>query len=201
MSRELCAKVFAVVLFVLLLAPGQGMGKMVGKNPGKIKGRWLELQDGVDLGGYKGVYIGETKTDIQWKRPENEAPIDEDLLDEYLREQVVLNLRQSRVLGEVLESAPEKGAKGYVRLDCDLTVEPGSRAMRYVVGFGAGKSRSILEIRLRDHKSGDELALYHGYGVGSGMGFKLAGGGARKMTQDDVEENTQVFVELLAQVK
>jgi hypothetical protein len=33
------------------------------------------------------------------------------------------------------------------------------------------------------------------------MGFKVAGGGARKMTEDDVQENSKVFVELLAEVR
>ena len=105
----------------------------------------------------------------------------------------------SGVLGKFLDGEPESDGR-YVRLDCDLVVEPGSRAARYAVGFGAGKSRSIFEITLRDHASGDELGLYHGYGTGSGMGFKVAGGGARKMTEDDIQENAAYFVELLREV-
>lgn len=33
------------------------------------------------------------------------------------------------------------------------------------------------------------------------MGFKIAGGGARKMTEDDVQENSKEFVELMQQVQ
>jgi hypothetical protein len=173
----------------------------VGKNPGKIEGRWLKVEDRSALDGIEGVYIGEVTVDIQWKKAENEQPIDEELLVENVREQLTARLRESGALGTVVDEAPAAGEARYVRLDCTLEVEPGSRAARYVVGFGAGKSRSIFEIHLIDHASGNELGLFHGYGVGSGMGFKLAGGGSRKMTQDDVQENTKTFVELLAEVR
>ena len=54
-------------------------------------------------------------------------------------------------------------------------------------------------IVLRDHASDRDLGLFNGYGSGSGMALKLMGGGARKMTQDDIQENTKKFVELLEQ--
>lgn len=174
---------------------------LVGKNPGEIQGRWLRVDDRASLEGVKGVYLGEVTVDIQWKKAENEAPIDEQLLVENVRQQLGENLQTSGALGSYLSAAPAAGEKGYLRLDCVVTVEPGSRAARYAVGFGAGKSRSIFEIHLRDHASGGELGLFHGYGEGSGMGFKLAGGGAKKMTQDDVQENSKLFVELVAEVR
>lgn len=173
----------------------------LGKNPGKIKGRWLEVKDRAALQAASGYYLGEMAVDIQWKKEENEAPMEEDILAENLHDQLLDRLRTSHALGEFHSEPPAEGAAGVVRIDCDLVVEPGSRAARYVVGFGAGKSKSILEIHLRDHSSGETLALYHGYGTGSGMGFKLAGGGARKMTQDDIQENTKLLVELLAEVR
>lgn len=175
--------------------------KVLGKNPGQIKGRWLAVRSTQSIQGYGSVFIGDVQSDIQWKNERNEAPIDEDLLNEKIQELLDQRLRESNVFGEILDGPPEQGAsKGVVQLDCDLTVEPGSRAARWAVGFGAGKSRSILEIHMIDHATGEEIGRYHGYGVGSGMGLKLAGGGARKMTQDDIQENTLQFVELLAKV-
>ena len=182
------------------LAVDAGSGKTVGKNPGKIKGRWLRAEDLSALKDSKGVYIGELVSDIQWKRKENEAPIDEDLLNEYFEEQLAMNLKSSSFFGKFHDSAPAEGAEGIVRIEGKIEVEPGSRTARYLVGFGAGKSRSILELTLIDHATGKELGLFHGYGVGSGMGFKLAGGSARKMTQDDIQENTKIFAELLAEL-
>ena len=72
--------------------------------------------------------------------------------------------------------------------------------MRYALGGGAGKSRSILECEFIDSSDDRVLALYHGYGAGTGMGFKIGGGGAAKMTKDDNQENTSKIVELLKRV-
>ena len=184
-----------------VLSVGAASAETIGKNPGQIKGRWLEVKDPSVLAGYQGVYLGAVKADIHWKKESNDQPMEEDLLTENLQIELLANLRESGVLGKVLTEAPAEGATGYLRLDCDLEVEPGSRAARYAVGLGAGKSRSILEIHLRDHESGAEVGRYHGHGIGSGMGFKLAGGGARKMTQDDNQENAKEFVRLLAEIK
>ncbi len=193
--------ILGLALAVALALGAPAAAKVVGKNPGKIEGRWLDVKDPTSLKGYKGAYLGDVSVDIKWKEERNEQPIDEDLLAENVREQLAERLNESGILGKILDAAPEEGAEDYLRLDCTLEVEPGSRAARYFVGMGAGKSRSIFEIHLRDHASGDELGLYHGYGVGTGMGFKLAGGGARKMTQDDVQENTKNFVKLLKEFR
>lgn len=201
MSRIVRSAWLSLVAVGLVVgAAGAGSGTTVGKNPGQIKGRWLRVEDVAALRGYQGVYLGELSSDIQWKKKANEAPIDEDLLDEKLHAELMENLRLTSFFGKTLEEAPSKGKEGYVRLDCTLVVEPGSRAARWAVGFGGGKSRSVLEIKIVDHKSGKELGLYHGYGVGSGMGFKLAGGSARKMTEDDIEENARKFVALLGEL-
>ncbi len=197
----------AAALLVAALAPlpaeAGSKPTRVGKNPGNTKGRWLEVDDPQELQQYKRVAIGDVTTDVQWKREANESPIDEQLLSDKIREHLLMNIRESGLFEEVLEKVPQdepEGSTPIVRLDCDLLVEPGSRAARYFVGMGAGKSKSILEIHLRDHATDRDLGLYHGYGVGTGMGFKVAGGGARKMTQDDIQENAKEFAKLLKKV-
>jgi hypothetical protein len=192
----------SALLCLALLSPATVTGKdngyvRTGKNPGKVKGRWIEIHDIGQLRGYSGVYVGDIEVDIHWKKEGRETPIDEELLKDKIREHLLLNLRELSVFDEVSERRPGDDADGMVRLDCDLLVEPGNRAVRYLVGFGAGKSKSILEIHLNDHQTGEELGRYHGYGTGTGMGFKLGGGGARKMTQDDIQENAKMFAELL----
>jgi hypothetical protein len=190
-----------LAIAITAIGPPLGETEVIGKNPGKSVGRWLDVADPAALGDYSAVYMGEVSADIQWKKESNEAPIEEDLLAEHLHDEIVSRLRETGVLGTVLEETPEAGAGGYLRLDCDVVVEPGSRAARYAFGLGTGKSRSILEIHLIDHASGEEIGLYHGHGIGTGIGLKLVGGGARKMTQDDNQENAKKFVELLAKLK
>lgn len=195
----------AMMLCLMVLLPASVIRSddgyvRTGKNPGKVKGRWIEIYDVEKLRGYPGVYLGDIEVDIHWKKEGKDTPVDEELLKDKIREHVLLNLRQLGIFDEVSERRPGDDVEGMVRLDCELLVEPGNRAVRYMVGFGAGKSKSIFEIRLTDHQTREELGLYHGYGTGTGMGLKLAGGGARKMTQDDIQENAKKFAELLQQV-
>ena len=187
-------------LAVALLLTGFGSAALaqrtIGKNPGDIKGRWLRIYDDAALSGAQSVYLGDIEADIQWKKAKNENPFDEDLLVEKTQKEFSRRLRESGALGNFLDSSSGAGA-GTIRLETTIEVDPGSRLARYAVGVGAGKSRSVMEIKLVDHASGKEIALFHGYGTGSGMGFKLAGGGARKMTEDDIEEFAKKLVELI----
>lgn len=190
--------VTVISLLLFVSAPPLAFAKTkVGKNPGQTKGRWLEVEEVETLKGYDTVCIGDLETEIHWKKQGKETPIDESLLQDKMKQYLLENLRGVTLFDNVEESCSDGPA---LRLDSDLDVEPGSRAMRYVVGFGAGKSKSVFEIHLRDNVSKEDHGLYHGYGTGSGMGFKIAGGGARKMTEDDVQENAKKFVELLQEV-
>ena len=188
-------------LLLLSLAVSGAAAEVIGTNPGGDEGRWLQVADPAAMRGYRGVYLGEVVADIHWKEGRNVASIEEDLLQENLGKQVAERLRESRVLGELLAAAPPAGAEGYLRLDCKVDVQPGSRMKRFAIGLGAGRSKSVLELRMVDHASGEEVGLYHGFGVGSGMGLKLAGGGVGKMTQDDIQENTKMFVQLVEEMR
>ena len=190
-------------LAVLLMSAGAaavGAEETIGKNPGKFKGRWLRVFDQEALKAHDRAVIGTTSTDIAWKRAENEAPLQERELDAQLREQLLERLNESGLYSDVLSEPNAADGENYLRVDCVLEVEPGSRLLRYAAGGGAGKSRSILECEFVDQASGRVLAMYHGYGSGTGLGFKLAGGGAAKMTKDDNQENTAKIVELLKRV-
>ncbi len=194
----------AVVCLVLPLlgaaSAASAAEETIGKNPGKFKGRWLKVYDREALGTFDVVAIGETITDIAWKKASNEAPLQERELDAQLREQLSARLGKSGLFTQVLDDTRAATDSGYLRIDCKLDVEPGSRMMRYALGGGAGKSRSILECEFIDSSDDRVLALYHGYGAGTGMGFKIGGGGAAKMTKDDNQENTSKIVELLKRV-
>ena len=191
-----------LVLLVLSAGTGPVFGAedIVGKNPGKFKGRWLRVYDRDALATFDVVAIGETTTDIAWKKASNEAPLQERELDAQLREQLSERLEKSGLYGRILDEPQASAEDDYLRIDCKLEVEPGSRMLRYAAGGGAGKSRSVLECEFIDSSDGRVLALYHGYGAGTGMGFKLGGGGAAKMTKDDNQENAGKLVELLKRV-
>ena len=112
--------------FALLLVSAGGAvvdaEETVGKNPGKFKGRWLKVYDREALKSFEVVVIGETTTDIAWKKASNEAPLQERELNAQLREQLHERLSNSGLYGSVL-SEPEATNEGnYMRVDCELEV-------------------------------------------------------------------------------
>ncbi len=201
MRNGLRVKTLACLLFLSLGAVSLAAAEeVIGKNPGEFKGRWLKVYDREALGTFDVVAIGETVTDIAWKKASNEAPLQERELDAQLREQLFRRLDKSGLYSRVLAETRATLEDDYLRIDCTLEVEPGSRMLRYAAGGGAGKSRSVLECEFIDNSDGRVLAMYHGYGSGTGMGFKIGGGGAAKMTKDDNQENAAKLAELLKRV-
>ena len=201
MKKEFRIGTLACLVFFLLGGVSLAAAEdVIGKNPGKFKGRWLKVYDREALGTFDLVAIGETATDIAWKKASNEAPLQERELDAQLREQLLRRLSKSGLYSRVLDEPKASLEDNHLRLDCTLDVEPGSRMLRYAAGGGAGKSRSVLECEFIDSSDGRVLAMYHGYGSGTGMGFKIGGGGAAKMTKDDNQENAAKLVELLKRV-
>ncbi|MDC7252791.1 DUF4410 domain-containing protein [Wohlfahrtiimonas chitiniclastica] len=43
----------------------------------------------------------------------------------------------------------------------DINMDEGSRALRYFVGFGAGKARALIEVKIINRKDHQELATLH----------------------------------------
>ena len=138
------------------------------------------MEDQTLLANARNFYFGDLSPDIRWKKASNENPFDEDLLVEKLQQELTGRMQQVGL--KKLDRNNQPGPGGILRLDASIEVDPGSRLARYAVGVGVGKSRSVLEIRLTDHRTGREVARYHGYGTGTGLGLKLVGGGARKAT-------------------
>jgi ankyrin repeat protein len=176
--------------------------RVIGKNPGKTKGRWLNYGDDIDLKGYSKAYFGNIAIKITGKEKAVEAvsEIDKRTLTEHIEARLKTELESSDYFSVVAADPPsEENQEKWLRIDVSLLIDMGSRVVRYFGGFGAGKSKSVLEIFFKDHKTANEVAKYHGYGIGSGMAFKLVGGGAVKMTRDDIDENTKECVKLWGQ--
>lgn len=191
---------FALALLLLAFAAQSAMAESIGKKPGDTKGRWLEYSAKQDLQGFDGICIREIDVTIHWKKKERQSPIEEAELIDIVRRELAKKLSEAAVYEKVLDRVPSGKMEGrWLFVDAEFTVEPGSRAARYLVGMGAGKSKSILELRLYDPKKKDRLGLYHGYGSGVGV-LKLAGGGAAKMSKDDIQENARQFAALLGKV-
>ncbi len=160
--------------------------KIVGKNVGRLKGRWLAVADVAVLATYDSVYVGEIHFDLTRRAAgQTGAPIDEETLKGELRELLLLRLEEASLFQEVMEGRPGDDDVAYLRLN--LSLEQGS---------GAAKPTYILEIHLLDHESEEEIGRYHAYGTG-----RVARGAGRRTTQDEVQESAEEFVELLAKTR
>jgi ankyrin repeat protein len=169
-----------------------GTVRVIGKKEGKLA-RWLSYGDGVDLKEYSRAYLGNITVTVEEKKKK----IDKQKLAEMVEKELRANLEVSGYFSVVAADPPsEESQEKWLRIDADLSVDPGSRAARYWVGFGAGKSKSVLEVFFKDHETGTQVAKYHGKGSGS---IGVGGGNAAKMTERNIRRNTEECAELWGQ--
>jgi hypothetical protein len=104
-------------------------------------------------------------------------------------------LQQSRAFGEVLidpDAAPPAGA---IVVEGEfVSIDPGSRAKRYFVGFGAGKSGVGVTGTVKD--AGGELLAEFNHRKHSGIG--IGGGDYVKFLSDDTEDVAKDIAQFLA---
>ncbi|HET7340552.1 MAG TPA: DUF4410 domain-containing protein [Methylomirabilota bacterium] len=75
----------------------------------------------------------------------------------YFQSETVRQLRESGVFTRVVnlgETSAPADAEAWLRLECSVSrLAPGSRALRYLVGFGAGRSKAQTELRFVDARA------------------------------------------------
>jgi hypothetical protein len=171
-------------------------GKVAGEKKGGIKGRYLTVVDGVDLGAYRGALVILEPAEIT---ADKDRPVDVEavrtLSDEILEEK----LKATALFGRFVSEAPLElpADQPILRLATRLTLQFGSQAMRAFVGAGAGKSKLHIRVDLVDARSGETLASFNGYGTGAGL-WSISGGGIQRMSRDDLKESYVKLAELVA---
>lgn len=189
-SCEEIAKIFFLVCLALLLAGGDAYAKKKG-----VKGRYLVVDDGVSLRDYVGAIVILEQAEII---SDKDKPVDtEDVRatsDGMLREK----LGEAGIFGDILSEIPLDAPKGraIIKIKTRLTIQHGSRAARFIIGFGAGKSKLHIRIDFIDAKTGKHLAMFNGYGTGMGI-MSFQAGGVQRMSRDDLQENYAKLVRLL----
>ena len=81
----------------------------------------------------------------------------------FFQSELVRHLRATGLFGKVVnlgETEFKPGSERALRLDGTITrLAPGSRALRYLVGFGAGRSKAQAEMRFVDVQSGQVVMV------------------------------------------
>jgi len=85
------------------------------------------------------------------------------LMPDYLQTELVRRLRAAALFGRVVnlsESPLAAEAEPVLRVEGSITrLEPGSRALRYLVGFGAGRTQAQAEMRFVDVQTGQVVMV------------------------------------------
>lgn len=113
-------------------------------------------------------------------------------LTEALRDEI-----KGKMKVEQASSAP-KGARTLILRGTVEDVSPGSRAKRYLVGYGAGSAGSKMSGELVDAKSG-EVLLRFTQERRSGGTWKVAGGSDVQVMRDSVHATGQDIAHILEQ--
>lgn len=160
-----------------------------------IRGRYLVVDDGVSLGDYRGALLIIEPAEITSDQYRSVATEDvrrtsEDLLREKLEKLGVF----AEILTEIPAAAPE--GRKILKAKTRLTLQHGSRATRFLISFGAGKSKLHIRIDFIDARTGKHVAFFNGYGSGAGI-LGWQGGAVQRMARDDLRENYNKLARLL----
>ena len=190
----------AAVIALVVLTFGDVSATTYGKKKKGLKGRYLVVDDGVDITKYRGAIVILETTTVQ---SDKNKPVDIEMIrtatDEMLRKRLAV-LKSSGVFDRVVSTAPLELPDGIpvLRLQPSIQVQHGSQAMRVFVGMGAGRSKTHIRIEIFDARTGEHLAYFNGYGSGSGS-WTFTGGNTARMAQDDVEESFDLFSDYIRQ--
>lgn len=187
----------ALAAVLLCLATAGSRAEVFGDKKSGIKGRYLEVEQGLSLRDYRGAIVVLEPAEIV---SDKDKPVDTEAVratsDEVLREK----LETVSSIKDVVAEVPLELTEGtpLVKMRTKLTLQHGSQAMRVFAGGGAGKSKLHISVELLDAKSGKRIATFNGYGSGAGM-WSISGGGVQRMARDDLQESYEAFATHLSQ--
>jgi len=120
------------------------------------------IRSGLDLKTYQVVVVNAFKV----TEPELNDDEDKKLAAEmppYFQAELVRRLRESGLFARIVNASETEfkpGSEKALRLEGEITrLAPGSRALRYFVGFGAGRSKAQAELRFVDAESGQAVLV------------------------------------------
>lgn len=184
------------MVLILLLVPISSSlldARVFGKKKKGVKGRYLEVENSVNLADYRGALLILEATEIT---SDKDRPEDDEFVRRVSEELLKSKLEDVGLFGERVSALPLELPEGQpiLKLAPRLTLQHGSNKKRYWVGFGAGKEKLHIRIDIADGRSGKKLGYFNGYGTG---GTWFPEGGVPYMASDDLMENYAKLVEYL----
>jgi len=196
-------------LLALTLALGGCVGAMqtTAKEPGGVGGLKPTQEDkdaglvgiasGFNLSAYRVIVVKQFRV----SEPELNDEEDRKLAAEmppYFQAELVRRLRESGLFGRVVNASETDytpGDEKVLVLDGAITrLAPGSRALRYFVGFGAGRTKAQAEMRFLEGATGEVVMVTADRSVAA---FGIFGGDSRdhlRESFDDMARNLGKFL-------
>jgi len=190
----------AMLIALLVFVFSDASATTYGKKKKGLKGRYLTIDEGVDITSYRGAIVILESTTV---KADKNKPVDNETIrnatDEMLRQRLV-ELKAQGVFNRVVATAPLELPAGVpvLRMQPSIEIQHGSQAMRVFVGMGAGKSKTHVRVEIFDARTGEHLGYFNGYGSGSGS-WTFTGGNTSRMAQDDVQESFNLFSDYINQ--
>ncbi len=122
----------------------------------------VALRQGFDLKAYSVLAVGKLPVAPQETNDDEDRKVAASM-PPYFQSELVRRVREANLFARVVnlsETSFTPGPEKALRLQGNITrLDPGSRALRYWVGFGAGRSKAQTELQFVDVQSGEVVMV------------------------------------------
>lgn len=179
MAKNQIQKIFLVFLCVFVFAPIAGCGKA----------HFKIIKEATELSKYKEIYVLNTVVSSD-EQEEKQKALNEEFA-QFSKDEIVKALTQKSKyrLIEGISLSPDA-----LLVETSIHIIYGSRALRYWVGFGAGKGSVVINMKLKESSSSEiklELESKSNLSVGA------FGGSMDKVIKNSIKKIVSQFVKKL----
>ena len=122
---------------------------------------------------------------------------DDRIMRNYIRGQISIAFERAGFLKSVTYDKKALGKPNALKVTSNFTVDYGNQLWRSHLGFlGFGKTKILLEIKLKDAKTNTILSKYKDSSIGTGW-ESIAGGDPMFLIKEDVRKIVRSYVDLL----
>lgn len=140
-----------------------------------------------NISNYKDIYISDVSVSSK-EQSENAQKLNEEMMA-FTKDELIKALEQKGTYNILQEST---SSSVYLTLETKIEIVYGSRALRYLVGFGAGSGACKISMKLKDSSSGEVKYETKSESKLAGGGF---GGSMDVTVKDNITKTVKQFVD------
>ena len=140
-----------------------------------------KITDAYNLGNYKNIYVADVSVNST-EQKEDLVALNESFSKD-AKEEIIRTLEKKT--NYLLIDKPDQNVNQTLIIETEIKIAYGNRALRYFVGFGAGKGSVVSTLRVKDNVSGGiklELVSESDLAVG------IFGGDMRQVVKENIKK-------------